>query len=398
MFKIRLTGDTIDKEDIDAVCKWLQTQPQLTKGQETEEFEKEWAQYFNRKYAVFVNSGSSANLLMYAAAKEWGKQQGYNWTNRAVVQAMGWATTLSPAIQLGYDVSLCDVNSIDWTIDTWQLRAILEKRRADVVTIVHTLGIPCCMANLMRVKEDYPFMLLEDCCSSYGSTTDGAKVGTFGDMSSFSLYYAHVLSSIEGGIVCTDREDLYELLLMLRSHGWARDIDENREEQLAKDWDRTGLNRMFTFYVPGYNVRSTDLQAFIGRRQLKKFDRFIRDRDFIHKEYIRQANDDLTGITGVSSQYYNEEDTICSISLGIQFDSSTIRDKVAQALFSAGVEIRPIGGGSLGRQPFWIKYNGTPTELPVADELHDTTLLVPNHPFMTSSDVSYIIKVIRDTL
>lgn len=392
---IKLTWDTIDDQDIDDLCIWLKGNPQLTKGPETLLFEQEWAKYFDRKYAVFVNSGSSANFLMYAVAKEWGKQRGCNWNNRAYVQGIGWATTLAPAMQLGYDVTLLDVTKDRWSLDDWELD---NKPKPDVLTVVHTLGVPGHMegtkenphSGLVSNMED-DVLLLEDCCSSYGSEIRGRKVGTYGDMSSFSLFFGHVSSSIEGGVVCTDREDFYELLLMLRSHGWAKDLSSERSDELADTWEREGLDRMFTFYHAGYNLRSTDLQAFLGRQQLKKLDKNIKARDKNHRHYARRLKDI------VQIQKFDKKDTICSISFGMNLHTKEERQRIANALITGGVEIRPIAGGSLGRQPFWKRHNGGPTELPVADSL-DATLLIPNHPGLTTGDIDFICDIIENNL
>src|SRR5262249_37194853 len=156
--------------------------------------------------------------------------------------------------------------------DLDHLESLLEKHEPGAVTIVHVLGCPNDMDRLLALKAKFGFTLLEDCCASHGSTWKGKKVGTFGEISTFSFFYGHHMSTIEGGMVSTSDPDLKDMLLLLRSHGWCKDVPPETEKRLAAKYGPPEFNRIFTFYVPGYNLRSSDLNAKIGLMQLERLD------------------------------------------------------------------------------------------------------------------------------
>jgi CDP-6-deoxy-D-xylo-4-hexulose-3-dehydrase len=402
MHKISLVNDTITNGDIETLIDWLRTGPQLTKGEETLKFEKMWADWVERKYAVFVNSGSSANLLMYAAGQEYIRRRTGRTEIPTAIQGMSWATTVAPAIQLGLDARLIDVCPHTWGMDPASLEPFCKDVGTSpfIVTIVHTIGCPVDINGIQKCITPYNSLILEDCCSSYGSTYGGKgrKVGTFGDMSSFSFYFAHQMSTVEGGMVCTDDDELYYYLNMMRSHGWAKDLPPEIEEAYATTYERTDFNRMFTFYVPGFNVRGTDINALIGQSQMKTLDKNVADRIYNHLLYQKMVVDyDLP----VRVQMAPPDSEICSISFGIQFESNDAREAAANVLQKADVEIRPLGGGNIAKQPFWTdRYDeyGTNVILPICNELHDTTLMVPNHPEVTIDDIQYIGKRIQEAV
>ena len=218
--RIFLAEDTISNDEVDALADWLKTHPRLTKGALTEEFEEAWSAKLGTKHSVFVNSGSSANLLMLYALMECGKiKRG----DSVVVPAISWATDLSPVIQLGLKPILCDVNSADLSVDLNEVRVIIEKHSPKVLMLVSVLGLVPNMDAATKLCKDTGVIMLEDTCESLGSKYDGNNLGTYGLMSSFSLYFGHHLSTIEGGMVCTNDTELYHLLRSLRSHGWGRE-------------------------------------------------------------------------------------------------------------------------------------------------------------------------------
>jgi CDP-6-deoxy-D-xylo-4-hexulose-3-dehydrase len=389
---IPLVNDTISNNDMDKLADWIKTHPKLTMGEVTKEFEEKWSQWIGRKYSVFVNSGSSANLLMYAAAKENLK---LNVDHTVAIQGMSWATTVMPAMQLGMKPELIDVSPLSWGMDVSALRKTFNDRlpyfSPRVVTVVHTIGCPVDMNEIVGVQSDHGFLLLEDCCSSYGSTINGRKVGTYGDMSSFSMYFAHQMSTIEGGIISTDNKELYNLLLMMRSHGWAKDLDQESEVSLATTHGRLDFNRSFTFYVPGFNVRSTDLQAYLGLMQLDRIDDFVSRRIQNHNLYIDIIKELRLDVSYQMTPYNTE---VCSISFGLKFATHGERKRAAWALQEGGVDIRPLGGGSMGSQPFWVNKYGK-IHLPICDILQETTLMVPNHPEMNEESIRYVCNILR---
>ena len=202
---ITLVKDTIDNKDIDRLVDWLKTYPRLTKGPVTLEFEEKFSKWLGRKYSVFCNSGSSANLLMLSALQ----QGGYLKNNKVVVPSVAWATDLAPVIQLGLDPTLCDSNFNDLSVDLYHLEQIFKEQSPSVLMFVSVLGVVPNMDKVVELCNKYDVILLEDTCESMGCEYRGRKLGTFGSMSSFSTFFGHHISTIEGGLISTDDKKLY---------------------------------------------------------------------------------------------------------------------------------------------------------------------------------------------
>jgi len=381
MIHYRLAEATIDSQDLEALCGWLRTSPWLTQGELVHEFERRWAAWIGSRHAVFVNSGSSANLLMYAALLDERSVR-----PKVVVPAVSWSTSVAPAIALGFEPLMCDACPETFGIELNGLEHLLKTQHPAAVLIVHVLGVPCDMDGLLALQRRYGFTLLEDACAATGSRYRDRSVGTFGAMSSFSFYFGHHLSTIEGGMICTDDHALYERLLMLRSHGWAKDLDPVTEATLARSAGALDFNRPFTFYEVGWNVRSTDLNAKLGLLQMDKKDHVMQRRIENHRAYQRHFDAE----SGFHCQH-NDAGTICSIAFGALAPSLSARDRVAMALRAAGIETRPLGGGNMSRQPFWTKRYGV-RAFPMADRIHQTALQLPNHPGLQPQDIAHIAQ------
>jgi CDP-6-deoxy-D-xylo-4-hexulose-3-dehydrase len=382
--RYKLAEATIDRGDIAELIEWLRTDPWLTQGPLVLEFERAWARWVGTRHALYVNSGSSANLLMYAALSE--SPRG---TNRKVVApAVAWPTTVAPAIQLGFEPVLCDVEDGTFGIDPRLLGALVEEHEPAAVVVVHMLGVPIQLAPVLDLQRKYGFVLLEDCCGAHGSRYDGRKVGTFGEMSSFSFFYGHHVSTIEGGMVCTDDDRLDEVLRMLRAHGWAKDLAPAREAELAAERGVIPFNRPFTFYVPGYNVRGSDLGARIGLSQMRRLDDIVSRRVTNHAAYRGR----FAAAPGFHHQR-NDRAEVSSISFAALAASRDHRERVAEALRAAGIEVRPVGTGNLSRQPFWADRYGIQA-FPVADRIHTTSFQIPSHQGLGAEDVEAIARVV----
>ena len=225
---ITLVKDTIDNNDIDRLIDWLKTYPRLTKGKVTLDFEQKFTKWLGRKYSVYCNSGSSANLLMLSAL-----QQGeYLKNNKIVVPSVAWATDLAPVIQLGLEPILCDSNFDDLSADLDYLEKLFIEEKPSVLMFVSVLGLVPNMEKVVNLCKKHDVILLEDTCESMGCEYLGKKLGTFGTMSSFSTFFGHHISTIEGGIISTDDKKLYEILLSIRSHGWDRDLSKETQDEL----------------------------------------------------------------------------------------------------------------------------------------------------------------------
>jgi CDP-6-deoxy-D-xylo-4-hexulose-3-dehydrase len=379
-----LAERTIDETDIAELIDWLKSNPQLTQGPRVKEFEATWSQWLGRKYSVFVNSGSSANLIMYYALLLSGRLK----NNKVIVPAASWATTVAPAIQLGFEPIMCEADFQTFGLDLAHLEQLCQEHDPGAVIVVQTLGVPGNMDGLLSLKETYGFALMEDACPATGSTYRGKKVGSFGDLATFSFYFGHHLSTIEGGMVSTDDEQLYDILLHIRSHGWAKDLSAEKEEELATAHGALPFNRIFTFYYPGFNVRATDLQARIGLGQMRKADWVCARRVQNQRRYEERF--------ASAPQFlvpHNPDGVTCSISFVALAPSSEERDRIAKVLRSENIETRPLGGGSMGRQPFWANRFGM-RSYDVADAIHTRSFMLPNNPDISLEDVDHICDVV----
>ena len=213
---ITLVKDTIDNKDVDRLVDWLKTYPRLTKGPVTSEFESKFSNWLGTEYSVFVNSGSSANLLMLSALK----QGGYLKNNKVVVPSTAWSTDLAPVIQLGLEPLLCDSNMENLSVDIDYLEKIFIEESPSALLLVSVLGLVPYMDVIIELCTKHDVILLEDTCEAMGCEYKGRKLGTFGLASTFSTFFGHHISTIEGGIISTDDKDFYELLVSIRSHGW----------------------------------------------------------------------------------------------------------------------------------------------------------------------------------
>ena len=277
---IKLVSDTVDRNDINSLIEWLSQDeiPRLTKGELTVELEHKWASKIGTKYSVFVNSGSSSILLTLAALKHSCRLK----NNKVVVPSLSWATDLSSPILLGLESLLCDCNLTDLSCDLDHLEEIFKTESPSALILVSVLGLVPDMGRVIELCEKYDVLLLEDVCESMGSKYNGKYLGSFGLASFFSMYFGHHLSTIEGGFINTDDEEFYYTLLMMRSHGWARDLPTHKQTEYKEKYNLTDFENLYNFYLPGMNLRSTDLQAYIGLRAIDKLDKFssIRNSNF----------------------------------------------------------------------------------------------------------------------
>ena len=382
---ITLVKDTIDNKDIDNLIDWLKTYPRLTKGPVTLQLEEKWSKWLGRKYSVFCNSGSSANLLMMSVVKE--RLAGKS-NLRVVVPSVAWATDLAPVIQLGIIPELCDCNMDDLSVDLEHLEDIFMRRMPDAFILVSVLGLVPNMDKIVELCDKYNVMLLEDTCESMGCEYKGKKLGTFGDMSSFSTFFGHHISTIEGGFVSTDDKEIYELLLSLRSHGWDRDLSEETQIKLQNEWEVDSFDSMYTFYYSGFNLRSTDLQAFIGLSQIDKLDDWGKKRESNFKMYQKLIKNDYWKVNPQDDSF------ISNFAYPVIHPN---RDKIVKVLQENNVEVRPMICGSMGTQPFYVKKYGK-LELPNVSVVDKYGFYVPNNPKLTTDEISFICNLINEEI
>ena len=383
--KYPLAKETINQDDVNALIDWLKTNPRLTMAELTEEFEQKWANYIGTKYAVFTNSGSSANLLMINTLIQSGKLK----SKKIIVPAVSWSTTISPIIQFGYEPIMVDADEKTFGIDLDQTEELLKNGDIGGIIFVQVLGVPHYKEELLKLSEKYNVPLLEDSCAALGSSyEDGTMVGRVGDMSTFSFYFGHQFSTIEGGMINTDDEDLYHILLMLRSHGWGKDLPNDLYKQLMEKNDIDPFHEPFTFLIPGFNLRSTDLQAFIGLRQVEKADWIFDKRTQNHIEYGKRLKENF------KFQDWGN-DNPCSISFGVLAKSKEHRKEVVSRLVDNGIETRIFSAGNLGLHPFWVNRFGE-FHGEVADKIHSRGFFLPNYPELEIDDIYFISGVCNE--
>ena len=379
---ITLVKDTIGNEDIDSLIDWLKSYPRLTKGPVTLKFENKFSKWLGRKYSVFCNSGSSANLLMLSVLKE-----KYDF-KKVVVPSVAWSTDLAPVMQLGLQPILCDCNMKDLSVDLNHLEKIFMEESPDVLLLVSALGLVPDMKKIIELCSKYDVLLLEDVCESLGCKYKGKNLGTFGKMSSFSTFFGHHISTIEGGIVSTDDKELYELLVSLRSHGWARDLSVESRLKLLEEWNVSEFDSLYTFYYSGFNMRSTDLQAYIGLAQIDKLD------DWGGK---RRNNFDLYQRL-IENDYWKPDVDLNNFVSNFAYPIiSPHRDKIIKKLQDNKVEIRPLICGSMGTQPFYVKKYGR-LELPNVSIVDKYGFYVPNNPMLTEEEIEFICGLINSEI
>ena len=377
-----LAKETINEDDIDALIDWLKTYPRLTKGKYTAEFERKWAEWIGTKYAVNVNSGSSANLLMFYALITMNRLK----SKKVIVPAIGWATTISPVIQFGLEPIMVDMDQNTYGIDLDETENLLKNDDIGAIIFVQQLGVPHYKDRLLELCKKYEVPLLEDACAALGSSyEDGTMVGQVGDMSSFSFYFGHQLSTVEGGMINTDDVELYHTLLMLRSHGWGKDLPKGLYKQKMIENNIDTFHEPFTFLVPGFNVRSTDLQAFLGCRQVDKADWVAQRRYENHLLYTKLLGDSF------EHQMYGN-DKPASISFSILAKNEEHRKQVISKLVENGIETRIFSAGNLGLHPFWVNRFGE-FHGKVADKIHSRGVYLPNYPELTEEDINFISDV-----
>lgn len=381
---IKLVSDTINKEDINFLIEWLSQDntPRLTKGDLTSQLESKWAKKIGTKYSVYINSGSSAILLTLAAMIHTKQLK----NNKVVVSGLSWATDVSSPILLGMETILCDCNLEDLSCDLEHLEQLFITHRPSTFILVSPLGLVPEMEKVVKLCEKYDVILLEDVCESMGSKYDGKYLGTFGFASFFSMYFGHHLSTIEGGFINTNDEEFYYSLLMMRSHGWDRDLPEKIKKNLREEHNINEFDSLYTFYLPGFNLRSTDLQAFIGLRAIDKLDKYVERRNENFQLYKTLINENLINIIN------RPTDFISNFAYPIINKNKT---KIVERLLKNNIEVRPLIAGDMSQKPMWLNYYNA-VDLPNCKLINEYGFYIPNHQDLTSDQIKLISNIINN--
>jgi CDP-6-deoxy-D-xylo-4-hexulose-3-dehydrase len=383
-----LMKENVTRQDLDAVCAFLrQDNPILTQASNVRAFEKEWSDWLGVRQSVFVNSGSSANLLTMAALKE------LYGGGEVIVPTITWVSDIAAVLHCGLEPVFVDIDPRTLGMDNEQvIERITSRTRA--VFLTHILGYNALSHRLLDELEGRHIPLIEDVCESHGATFAGRKLGSFGLASNFSFYYAHHLSTVEGGTVCTNDPDFCETVRMLRSHGLVRELDSRRRKE--EYWEKyPDLNPEFIFAYPAYNVRSTEINAVIGRSQLRRLDGTVRQRTENLLLFLNRL-DPLTYCTDFavagSSNY--------AFTLILKQPDTVLCEQVMRCLSAHGVEYRrgTSGGGNQVRQPYLRKRLGEEAwkNYPRADHVHFFGFYIGNYPTLEREKIMRLCDLLND--
>ncbi len=379
----RLQENILEKADIDTLVDFIRTTDRFTQFTKVREFEDAWSAWQGSRYSVFVNSGSSANLVMIAAAKD---RYGWKAGDEVLVPAVTWVTNISPIIQLGLTPVFVDVNLKDFSFDYESLeKKITARTRA--IFITHLLGFPADIKKIKEIVGDRDIRILEDCCESHGAVYQGEKVGNFGEMSSFSFYWGHHMTSVEGGIISTNDEAFYHAALLKRSHGLARELPATAHKKYKEAYPDIDFN--FLFLTDGFNFRNTEFNAVLGVSQLKHLSHYIEIRQQNFKQFV-----ELCAPYRDVLHPLDIHEGISSFSLPFIFKDPEQKKKFQQVLGESGIESRPIIGGNLLRQPF-LKGYGKPEDFPNADLMHHNGFYVGNNQFVNAERLQILKEILR---
>jgi CDP-6-deoxy-D-xylo-4-hexulose-3-dehydrase len=367
-----------------ALSNFILHSDRLSMDQKCAEFEVAFAKKQNRKHAVLFNSGGSANLALLQALKNLSKlKEG----DKIGFSALTWSTNTMPIIQLGMEPV-----AIDCKIETLNVMSenILERLKQTPLQALFLTNVLGFTGDLQKIKEiclERGILLLEDNCESLGTELAEGKAGNFSLASTFSFFVAHHMSTIEGGMVCTDDEDLNEMLRIVRANGWDRNLTAAQQIKWRKKFNiKSEFEAKYTFYDLGYNFRPTEITGFLGLYQLQFLDGNIstREKNYLFLEEIIKSNSDLVLLQ------HDHIRVLSTFAFPIVCKTAELRDQYLAQFSGAGIEIRPMIAGNMQRQPFYSKYVKNNYALPGVDFLHENGFYCGNYPELSESDIQTI--------
>ena len=346
----------------------------VTMGKKVKQFEEMFAQYVGVPYGVMVNSGSSANLLALSILTNPTLKNRIEPGDEVITPAVTWVTTVYPIINVGAIPVLVDVNLETFNISPEEIeKAITSRTRA--IMPVHLVGNPCDIKGVMEIAHRHNLFVIEDACEATGAEIDGQKVGSFGDLATFSFFFTHHITTIEGGMVMTSNEELAELARALRVFGWVRDL-RDRDEIAARYQD---IDPRFLFVNTGYNLRPTEIQGAFGIHQIKKLDKFVeirRDNARFWTENLKQFSDYLL----LPEERLGTKHVWFGYPITVKPDAPFTRKKLADFLERKGLETRPVFTGNIDEQPMMQLFNYRKVgDLPNARIVQRQSFFFANH-------------------
>jgi len=377
-----LMENIITDKDLDVLINFIKTTKRFTQFTRVREFETAFSKWQGCNHSVFVNSGSSANLILVSAAKEM-----YKWSDgdEVIVPSVTWTTTVTPIIQLGLKPVFVDINLEDLAVDYNKINKLITNK-TKAIFVAHLLGFPASIDKLKKIIKNKNIIILEDCCETQGGNINGIKVGNYGLAGTFSFYWGHHMTTVEGGMICTNNKLLYELLLLKRSHGLARELPKESHFNIKKKYPDIDFN--FLFLTDGFNVRNTEFQAVLGIEQLKRIDEYIKIRNQNYQSFLNECKNYKNYLITIDKL------GISSFVLPFFFKIKKYKNNFQEIIKDAGIESRPLISGNLLRQPFLSKYffNG---EFVNSEFIHENAFYIGNNQFVNKTRLHKLFEIMN---
>ena len=380
-----LASSTWDQDEIDALQRVIAS-GRFTMGREVRRYEDDFAAHFGCRHAVMTSSGSTANLLALSACL-WHPDLGLAPGDEVIVPTVGWSTTYFPVSQLGLRLRFVDIEPGTLNLDPALAEAAITPRTRAIL-VVNLLGNPAALDRLRKLCDDRGLILVEDNCESMGATLAGRQAGTFGLCGTFSSFFSHHISTMEGGMVVTDDRRLYDTMLSLRAHGWTRDLPE--DTHLPRDPDP--FLRQFRFVLPGYNLRPIEMEGALGQTQLAKLNGFVAARRDNAALFVNA----FAGHPDLDIQQENGASSWFGFSMLLKGRLAGRRADLVAALGAAGIESRPIVTGNFLANPVIAKLDHSVAgPVPVAERVDTEGLFVGNHHYPLAPQIARLAEVVE---
>ena len=385
-FHWQLMSNNILQEDKKALINFIKSTSKFTNGIKVKEFEKKWSKWLGVKYSTFVNSGSSANLISIHVLKELKKNK-----TEVILPAFTWNSDIVSVINAGFKPVFVDIKLKNLALDEEQVKKKINKKTA-AIFLTHAMGFPGISSNFLKFIKKRKIFLIEDVCESHGAMLNNKKLGSLGNISNFSFYYAHHITTIEGGMICTNSKEIDTLVKMKRGHGLLRDSQNetliNKTKKKLKD-----LNSDFIFLTEGFNLRNNELSAVIGLQQLKRLNKIIKARNLNHRLFIKHLRKDIffTDFNLNGSSNY-------AFQLILKKRNKKLFNKVLSVLKKNAIEYRvgSVGGGNQLRQPYLKSYNLKKNfkSLKNTEHMHFYGLYIGNYPHLEHKKIINLCKLL----